>query len=136
MQKQVLPKCIYIFPGTAKVQLCRFQLSSIAKANKKIMFFCNWFSGSDRVLFSRYFHRWDELEDLGPRFCSSSRQLPEKHVEHHGLCRCCHRVRELQHIFRLTSHNTTPGVSNWYFAGRIRPPMTFKMSKYPKITCF
>jgi hypothetical protein len=58
-------------------------------------------TGSHGVLLSRDLHRGDEPQDSGSGLRSSSGQLPQEHVEHHGLCRRGHRVGYLFPISSL-----------------------------------
>jgi hypothetical protein len=58
-------------------------------------------TGSHGVLLSRDLHRGDEPQDSGSGLRSPSGQLPQEHVEHHGLCRRGHRVGYLFPISSL-----------------------------------
>ena len=66
-------------------------------------------AGGDRVLLPGHLHGGDEPQDPGAGLRAPPGQLPQEHVEHHGLCRRRHgvsveRARFVQIKRRGTQH--------------------------------
>ena len=84
----------------------------------KHMSFILFFIGGNRKLLFRYFHRWNQLEDLSPRLCFAPGKLFKKHVEYYGFCCRCYGVSKIILILTIC-HKVIEVILLKFYASKI-----------------